>query len=152
MQNISGFGLRVNIIASVTFPTGITVSQFADDTDPFDLPSLQVADGAMGLNGDLAYWSKANPLKISLGFIPDCLDDSLLQVILNANRVGRGKNSANDIITMTATYASGGFVTLNKGIIVEGPPSSSVSAAGRKKSKVYNFMFENVIGFSIPGV
>ena len=30
-HNVSGFGTKINIIASSTFPTGFIVSQFADD-------------------------------------------------------------------------------------------------------------------------
>jgi hypothetical protein len=62
MQNISGFGLSINIIASNSFPIGLLITEFADDSDPFDLPSIQIADKAMGLNGDLIIWSKANQL------------------------------------------------------------------------------------------
>ena len=63
--DISAFGIRVQIFASSTFPTGITVTQFADDGDSLDVPQQQIADKAMGVNGDLITWSKANPLNLT---------------------------------------------------------------------------------------
>lgn len=146
MNDISGFGLKVQMIASVTFPIGIVVTEFADDTDPFDLPSLQIADTAMGLNGDLISWSKANPIKVTLSVIANSLSDDLLAILLEANRVGRGKTGARDIITMTGIYPSGSFITLSNGIITNGMPGNGVASAGRLKTKTYEFAFENKIG------
>ena len=86
--NISGFDSAINIIASSTFPVGFVVTQFADDSDPFDIPSLQIGDSAMGLNGDLLTWSKANPIKVTLNVVPLGDDDINLAILLEANRVG----------------------------------------------------------------
>jgi len=36
MNDISVFGIRVQLVASETFPAGISLTQFADDADPFD--------------------------------------------------------------------------------------------------------------------
>lgn len=77
MEDISGVGLRVTIVASNTFPSGITITQFADDADPFDVPSMQLADKAMGLNGDLITWSKASPLTPTINVIPGSEDDKI---------------------------------------------------------------------------
>jgi len=146
MENISGFGLSVNIIASNTYPVGFTVTQFADDADPFDLPSIQIADSAMGLNGDLITWSKANPIKVTLSVVPGGIDDINLSILLEANRVGRGKVGADDTLTLTALYPDGRFINLTQGTITDGMPANSVSSAGRLKSKAYSFSFENKIG------
>ena len=143
MENIAGFGLSINIIASVTFPVGFTLTQFPDDSDPFDFSSLQINDKAMGLNGDLIVWSKANPIIVNLGAIPDSNDDLNLAVLFEANRVGRGKQGANDVITMTGIYPNGNIIVLTTGIITDGIPGNSVSSAGRLKTKTYSFAFEN---------
>lgn len=143
---VSGFGLVINLIASVTFPVGIVLSQFADDADPFDFPSLQIADTAMGLNGDLLTWSKANPIKPTINIIADSIDDVLLSILLEANRVGRGKTGAQDSITMTGIYPDGNIIVLNNGIITDGIPGTSIASAGRMKSKSYAFAFENKTG------
>lgn len=144
MQDVSGFGLRIRLTASVTFPAGITLTQFADDADPFDLPSIQLADTAMGLNGDMVTWSKANPIKTTVNVIPDSDDDRNLAVLAAANRVGRGKTSARDVITLVGVYPSGRTVTLSPGKLTDGAPGNSVASAGRLKSKAYAFAFEGL--------
>jgi hypothetical protein len=146
MQNISGFGLSVSIIASKTFPIGLYLTEFADDADPFDIPSLQIADKAMGLNGDLIIWSKPNPINIVLSVIPNSFTDINLAILLEANRVGRGKIGARDIITMTTSYPAGNFIILQNGAITDGMPASSVASSARLKTKTYGFTFENRIG------
>lgn len=143
-NDVSGFGVRVRLVASVTFPAGITLSQFADDADPFDLPSIQVADKAMGVNGDLVTWSKANPILATLNLIPNSEDDRNMAVLLEANRVGRGKFSARDVITLTGIYPDGRSVTLSNGAITDGMPGQSIASAGRFKSKSYAFAFEGL--------
>lgn len=142
--NISGFGARGRIVASKTFPTGFDVTAFSDDQDAFDFPELTVADTAMGLNGTMVVWSKAIPLDITLSMIPDTIDDINLSILLEANRLGNGKNSARDIITLSLIYPSGATTTLDSGIIISGTELVSVSNAGRYKSKTFKFRFENL--------
>lgn len=143
MSDISGFGLVINIKASKTFPAGFLVTQLADDADPFDSPSIQIADKAMGVNGDLLTWSKPSPIGITLAVVPGSEDDRNLSILLEANRVGKGKTSARDVITMVAVYPDERTVTLTPGAITDGPPLDSLASAGRLKSKVYMFTFEN---------
>lgn len=144
MQDVSAFGVRVQLVASNTFPAGVTLTQFADDADPFDIPSVNIGDTAMGVNGDLVSWSKANPVKITINVIPASDDDDNLSVLLEANRVGRGKISARDEITITAVYPDGRTLTLDTGKITDGTFGGSVASAGRLKSKAYQFHFEGV--------
>jgi hypothetical protein len=143
MKDVSAFGIRVQVVASNTFPAGINITQFADDADPFDTPSIQVADKAMGLNGDLITWSKANPITITLNVVPNSEDDLNLAVLLEANRVGKGKQSARDVISMTAVYPDGRTASFTQGVITDGMPSNSAQSSGRFKSKPYAFAFEN---------
>ena len=146
MFNISGFGFSVNLIASTTYPVGVQITEFADDSDPADFPTLQIGDVAMGLNGDLITWSKANPIKVTLGVIPQSDDDTTLSILLAANRVGRGKQSARDVINMAVFFPDGNFVTLVNGVITDGVPISPVSNSGRLKTRTYQFAFENYVG------
>lgn len=145
MENISGFGMRVVLRASVTFPVGITLTQFADDSDPLDFPSIQLADKAMGINGDLITWSKPNPIPATLNVIPGGVDDTNLSILAEANRVGKGKNSSRDIITMTVIYPDNSTVTLTSGAITDAMPGKSVASAGRMKTRPYVFAFENKV-------
>jgi hypothetical protein len=146
MQDISGFGASVSLRASFTFPSGLDLTQFADDADPFDIPSQQIADKAMGLNGHLVSWSKANPVTVTLNIIPDSDDDRNLAVLADANRVRKGKNAVGDIITLTAVYPDGKTKTFAQGKLTDAAPSTGVSSAGRRKSKAYTFAFESVEG------
>jgi len=142
--DISGYGIEIQLIASETFPNGLTLTQFADDADPFDIPSLQIADKAMGVNGDLITWSKANPTNVTLNLIPNTEDDNNMQILFNINRVGRGKISITDTITLIATYQNGAKFTASPGRLTDGIPGNAVSSQGRMKSKPYIFTFENI--------
>jgi len=142
---IGGFGAIVSLVGSTTYPAGIIIEQFADDADPLDFPDVQIAEVAMGLNGDLLTWSKAVPLPLTLSVVPESNDDNNLAVALAANRVGKNKQSAQDVWTLTAKYPSGIVVTMTGGKMTNGSVSNSISSAGRMKSKQYKFAFENII-------
>lgn len=144
MKDISAFGIQVQVIASETFPAGINITQFADDADPFDSPSIQVRDKAMGVNGDLVTWSKANPLPVTINVVPMSEDDMNLGVLLEANRVGKGKLGARDVIDIIAIYPDGSVAAFTQGTITDGSSVHSAQSSGRMKSKAYQFSFENV--------
>ena len=142
-EDISGKGLEINIVASRTFPAGFVVNQFADDADPLDSPDIEIAQVAMGLNGDLISWNTANPIPMVINVIPGSDDDINLGILAEANRTGRGKKSAKDKITAVIVYPDGVITNLLDGRITNAPATSSVASAGRKKSKTYTFAFEN---------
>ena len=146
MIDIAGFGLGVHLVASNTYPVGIPLSAFADDADPMDIPGIELTQVAMGLNGDLITWSSANPIQVSLNMIPNGLEDDALGILAERNRVGRGKTSARDVLTLVAVYPDSRIVTFTQGVITNAPPANSVASAGRYKTKTYQFMFENKAG------
>lgn len=141
--DISGFGLRVNIIADKTFPSGVLLSEFADDADPFDIPEIVYAEKGMGLNGELITWSKATPIDITLNVIPESEEDRNLAALAEANRVSKGKNAAGDLITLVKTDVTGKTLTLTNGRLTGAMPGNSIASAGRKKTKKYTFTFES---------
>lgn len=145
MQDISGFGLGIQIIATNTFPIGLSLSQFADDSDPLDLATIQIADDAMGLNGDLINWASPIAIPMAVGVIPGSDDDRDLAILFEANRTGRGKRGAKDIISGVVTYPDGSFISLIAGYTREYMPGKSVASSGRFKSKIYIFRFENKV-------
>jgi hypothetical protein len=144
MEEISVFGLVANITASKTFPNGFIVSAFADDGDPLDSTDLEVADTAMGPNGDGLTWSRPMMVDCAVNVIPQSQDDLNLQALVDANRVAKGKSSARDIIGIVWKYPNGMVVTLSSGKLVSGPVVPSGTSAGRMKSKRYLFRFEQV--------
>lgn len=146
-QDISVFGGVVTLLAIPTYPVAIPLTEFADDTDPFDLPELEIAQTAMGNNGDMLTWSTAKVIQITLGIIPGGIDDEILAVLLENNRVGKGKLlTTRDKITLTCLYPDGKFINLVDGKLVKGSPASSAGSNGRLKSKTYTFEFGNKIG------
>jgi len=144
MINISGFGLSAQVVASNTFPAGFPVTEWADDADPVDSPDLDLGDTAMGLNGDMIVWSTPKGLEVSLNVIPTSTGDINLDVLAQANRLAKGKTSARDIITMVFTYPSGAIVTMSSGLIISAPMVPQVASAGRLKTRMYRFRFEQI--------
>lgn len=143
MQDVSSFGFRVRLVASKTFPQGITITQFADDADPFDAPAINVNDSGMSINGDLVIWSRAVPLGVTFNVIPGGPDDQNLAILFEANRAGRNKFPAQDVITVTAIYPDQRQDTYSNGAIISGMPGRPIASSGRQKAKPYTFTFEN---------
>ncbi len=146
MEDISGFGTQVVVSGSTTYPAGIVVDKFPNDTDPIDTPNLQIAEAAMGVNGDLITYSKANPLVVTLAVIPDSDADVNLGILLEANRVQRGKRSAKDVVGMVVMWASGKPTVYTKGKITDGSPANALASSSALKTKTYTFKFEGKVG------
>jgi hypothetical protein len=145
-QDISGYGLELLVKASNTFPIGFTVTQFADDSDPLDMPSFELADKGININGDLITWAKGNVIVLNVSVIADSQSDINFRELANANRVGKGKRPAKDVITITALYPNGRAITYSQGAIANAPPDISVTSSGRFKSNTYMFYFESKNG------
>jgi len=149
MENISANGLTVIVSALPSFPN-LVLTQFSDDTDPLDIPEIEINDSAMGVNGDLVTWNTPKPIEVSLGVIPGSTDDKNLGILFSLNRAGKLKPSTNDIVNLTFLYVSTGGLFARKVTMISGRcksymPATGAAASGRKKSKVYTFVFENTI-------
>lgn len=144
MYDISAIGVSARVIASLTFPVGFTITEFADDADPFDLPAIDIATPSMNVNGDLLVYSAATPINITLNVIPGSEADNNLSVIFEANRPGKNKRHAGDIITIVANYPDGASLMLSEGKMTNGVPGNSPASAGRIKSKAFTFAFQNL--------
>lgn len=144
MEDISVFGLSLNVTFTNTFPNGITVTEFADDADPFDSPDLEIANMAMGPNGDTVTWSRPELIEIVVNVIPGSQADLNLTAALDANRVAKGKSSARDQVTIIGTYPDGSVVTASEGKMVVGPAVQSGASSGRAKTKRFSFRFAQV--------
>lgn len=144
MQDLSVVGSSIELVASNTLPVGYSFTQYSDDTDPADLPSVQIADFKMGANGDAVSWSVLNPFKVNIALIPHSADDRVMQVLANANRAGRGRRAAKDQITLVITYSDGTVATLSEGRVTDMPPAVSLSSGGKNKTNVYGFAFADV--------
>lgn len=145
MKDVSGTGLSILVIASNTYPQGILCTAFADDTDPMDIPEVTITESGMGLNGDLVTYSSPQPINFSLSLIPGTPEELAMAFLLEANRVAKGKRSANDEITIVINYADGNRKILKPGKIKGGLPGLGVASDGRTKTPTYNFVFENKV-------
>lgn len=143
-QDITGFGSVVTLVASTTYPTALPLTQFADDADSLDMPSIEIAQVAMGMNGNLVAWAHANAVPVNMSLIPGSADDDKMQILARANRVGTNKGSAQDIITINVVYPDGKQVTFSGGKLTNAPFGNSIAANGRLKTKTYQFMFEKI--------
>ncbi len=143
MIDISSTGLEALLTASVTFPNGFKIDQWADDADSIDAPDIDLGDTGMGPNGDLVKWQKPQGIPVGLNVIPSSPDDTNLDILGEANRVARGKISARDNIQIVFTFPKL-IVTMSQGIIVSAPPMFNATAAGRMKSRQYRFIFEQI--------
>lgn len=144
MIDISSTGLTVTLIASTTYPSGITITQFADDGDSFDFPELTIAEKAMDINGGLVTWSKPSAIDVTMNIVPSSDDDVNLTLLGDMNRVGKGRRSALDEITIVVVYGDGTTKTLSGGKMTKYMPSGSATSAGRLKSKSFGFTFEDI--------
>ena len=144
MYDTSAIGVALRCVASESFPSGFTVTAFADDADPFDIPAIDIATPAMNVNGDLVVFSAPTPITITLNVIPGSEEDNNLAVIFEANRAAKNKRHARDEITLVATYPDGASLTLSEGKMTNGMPGNSPASAGRIKSKSYTFAIQNI--------
>lgn len=145
MHNVSATGIKMRLVASLTFPAGFDITQFADDGDPLNSEKLTIAETAAALNGDLVAWGKPNVIPLTVAVLPDTDEDRNLSILWNVNRIGKNKVAVQDIITLVVTYPNGDQKILSNGVMISGPALNSGSSEGRLKTKEYEFSFESII-------
>ena len=143
MNDISATGLSLIIQASKTFPAGIPITTFSDEGDPLDLPTVNITQTAVDINGNLVSWSSPTPQTVTIKVLAGSEEDENLAILLESNTARRGQRHAGDIITMVASYGDGSITTARNGKITNGSRGSSVASAGRHKSKAYTFVFQD---------
>jgi hypothetical protein len=143
MQDVSAQGFTLVLRASQTFPNGFTITEVADDADPFDIPAVEIATTAMNVNGDLVTWSSPTPMTPTINVIPGSESDKNLSILWDANRAARGKRNARDVITLVASYPDGSTKTFSEGKMTSGMPGGSVASGGRIKTNAYVFAFQD---------
>ena len=144
MSDIGGFGTELTIYASVTFPNGLTITEFADDADPVDSPSIQIRDKAMNLNGRLITWGKATPVGLTINITPNTDDQVNLELLFDSNRVARGKRNVNDVIDATLIYPDGTAKNFEQGSPTDYIPVNSIASSSRMKSRPFVFAFQSM--------
>lgn len=142
MNNASITGLSIFLVATPTYPAGITLTQFADDSDPLDVDNTEIAGYGVGLNGDLVVHDKPSAIPMRVALIPGSEDHQKLNRIWEVNRTTKNKLSVQDRIQAVVRYPDGETVSLTEGYMLSGPPLTGGNAEGKKKTPVYGFVFE----------
>ena len=143
MNDISATGLSLIIQASKTFPAGIPFTTFSDEGDPLDLPTVNITQTAVDINGNLVSWSSPTPQTVTINVLAGSEEDENLAILFDANTARRGRRPASDVITLVASYGDGSITTARNGRITGGCRGNSVAGVGRLKSKQYTFIFQD---------
>lgn len=146
MQDLSGFGLGITILALQSFPMGYSLSQFADDINPLEIEEIEPVGFDMLYDGSLFAFDKAAPVKLTIGLIAGTADDINCKVLLQARKASSGIVPLPDITSAVITYGNGGRLLLSNGTILKGPLGDTIEASGRTKGNQYTFVFGSFNG------
>ncbi len=142
----SSIGVSARLVASITYPSGITLTAFPEDGDLGISGTTAIGSHASGVNGHLIVWKTANGVTVSLPIIPNTEDASLMDRLYAANQPAPNKLVAKDIIQLVITNPVTGVPTTYKnGWLEEGPAGTQYGLDGRIRSKVYTITFESVV-------
>ena len=146
MQNVSGFGLGITLLALQSFPMGFPLSQFADDVAPIEVFPTEAVGYEMLYDNTLFAFDKAAPVRLAVSVIPDTSDDINLKILLQARKATSSLIPLPDITSIVISYSNGGIVMLTNGTILSGPLADTIIPTGRKRGNTYNFVFGTFSG------
>ena len=142
----SSIGVSARLVASQTYPNGITLTAFPEDGDLGVSGTTAIGSHASGVNGHLIVWKTANGVTVSLPIIPNTEDAALMERLYAANAPKPVGSAAKDIIQFVITNPVTGISTTYKnGWLEEGPAGTQYGLDGRIRSKVYTMTFESVV-------
>ncbi len=145
MEEISVLGAKVWITADKTFPAGFAITEFPADSDAIDISEIQTGNAEMGVNGDMITWRTPIVNTLTISTIPGSNEDKNLQILLDRNRVAKGRMYEQDNITLVITLNNGTTYTFSNGIISNGELGYSLTSQGKIRTKRYVFMFEQFV-------
>ena len=146
VADTSSIGVSARLVASQTYPNGITLTAFPEDGDLGDSGTTAIGSHASGVNGHLIVWKTANGITVSIPIIPNTEDAAKMERLYAANQSAPNKIVAHDIIQLVVTNPVTGVPTTYKnGWLEEGPAGTQYGLDGRIRSKVYTMTFESVI-------
>ena len=146
MQNISGFGTKVTVVALQSFPYGFTIKEFADDEDPITFEEVEPVGYEILLDGSLFAFDKGAAVLVSVAVIPGSEDDINLKMLLQSRKGSSSFIPLPDITSMVIQYPQNGLVALSNGSILSGPLGDSIVSSGRLKGNIYKFVFGSFSG------
>lgn len=146
MIDISGFGTGITVIATTSFPTGFTLTQFADDEDPLNVENTEVSGYEKLYDGSIFTYDKTSPLLLSVGLIPNTEDDINMKILMQMRKSSVHLLPLPDTTSMVICYPDGGKVAMSQGTVLSGPLADSLTTQGRRKGNVYHFVFGTFAG------
>jgi len=152
MDNVGGFGVVISLIATKTFPVGLTLSKFSDDVSPIEFSESQVADHEFLVDGDIISFETSSAVTVKIGVIPGSDDDDNLSIMLNSNKSIFRIGGLPDLMIMSILYPNQPGIVLNRGYIRSGSLGTSMSEAGRGKGKQFEFIFAECTTASVKGL
>lgn len=145
--NAGGLSIQLIAVKKVgggTFPLGINLTAFAQDSDPLDFPAVTIGEASVNLNGDLISNKTPNPMPVTLNIIPGSDDDRNLDILFQSNMAKRTPEM--DTITLICNYPDGTKRAAISGICTSYVPGKGVTGAGKVKSRPYTFTFAEIVG------
>ena len=141
--DISALGIKATLVAVPSYPTGFTMTQFADDGDSLNIPDMTIMQSGMGVNGDMVVWRTAVPYEVDINLIPGTDDCKNMENLFKLNMTQKNKISSKDVLTLIIEHSSGKIDVLTHGYIIGGKPAQDYSANGRAKTRTFRMVFEN---------
>ncbi len=146
MQDSSAIGVSCRLVASVTFPSGISFTAFPDGADLGPSGDTEIVGNASGINGDLIVWSTVSGLEVQVPLIPNTEEEALMDSLFQANRASKNRFPKKDVITLVVTNPITGVAkTYINGAVKRGAVGYTYGGDGRIKTKTYGFVFEDAI-------
>lgn len=144
--NIGGVGLKITVIANITFPQGFTLTEFSTEADPLEMPAdVEITSSQMGLNGDKAVWQVVPKMSVGINLMPNTEGDKNMQILANANRKEKNKVAPLDNITYIISYPNGKIVTCTEGNITVGKIADNVGTDSKYAPGHYVVDFAHII-------
>ena len=132
-QNITACGVKMQI-------GEVTVTNFADDAQPFTVAPVPNAGAAMTLASNMMVWRKDGTVKITVNVTPDSEDDADLYsfFIRERQKMNTMKTYPGFAVSVEKTY---GFPeTFSECVFDSAPYSVEATQAGRWKAKAYTML------------
>lgn len=146
MADVSAVGISVRLVASVTYPQGITLTAFPEEGETGPTGETEIAGHASGVNGELIWWKTVNGIEFNLPIIPNTPDEALLDVLYQGNRAAKGRFPKKDIIQIVVINPVTGLSkTFKNGVVRTGSVGYQYGGDGRIRNKTYGFVFEDAI-------
>lgn len=140
-ENLSTFGSKVILSASINYPMGVEIEDWADDADPFGPDNVTISEYGISLNGALLSWQQPAVAELEFSVWANSDSDRILRNIFDTDSIRKGKAALINVLTLSVQFPDGEKAIFTSGKMLSGPPSSRAQQGGRKASKTYRFVF-----------